>query len=151
MQAPEKLHLRRTAMRIVRRVGFTIGVLLAVLGVAVAAFGSVRTSFLAQTTGVVTEVMLPTVATSSTSRAVFYRYTVGGSTYSGMARLDLGDLADEAGRSNRSLLVFYKKGHPSTSYAVKRPSLIPWLGSGALFAMLGLLLAALTRDAKNSR
>jgi hypothetical protein len=128
-----------TAMRVLRGLCFTLGVLLVALGVVGAAYGTMRMSFLAETTGIVTEAFPLSHSKASDSRAMFYRYAVDGKDYSGMASLQLGDLQDRAGGLNRTIRVFYKRGHPSVSYAVYRPSLIRWLRFSVLVGMIGLL------------
>jgi hypothetical protein len=129
----------RTAMRVLRGLCITLGVLLVVLGLVAAAYGGIRMSFLAETTGIVTEGLTLPHSKTSDSRAMFYRYTVDGTNYSGMARLQLRDLQDGAGRLNRTIRIFYKKGHPAISYAVYRPSLLRWLRLSALLAVIGIL------------
>ena len=83
-------------MRVLRGICITIGVILIALGAVTAAFGVMRASFLAETTGQVTLGLPLPSSTPSNSRAMFYRYTVGGTSYSGMSRLRLEDLQDGA-------------------------------------------------------
>lgn len=130
--------------RILRHLCIAIGLLLVAVGVAAAAYGVVRMSFLVETTGLVTE-GTPLAHASSSSRAIFYRYTVDGTTYSGMSIRWLEDLQDASGRSSRTIRVFYKRGNPAISYAVYRPSLLQWLRFSAFFPMVGIVMIVLSR------
>ena len=112
-------------MRILRRLGFTIGVFLIALGVVTAVFGAVRTSFLAETNGLVTEALLMPGTTFRGTRLMFYQYTVDGTKYSGMTRLQLEDLQDDAGGPNRTIQVLQARAPryqlrclPSESHSV---------------------------------
>jgi hypothetical protein len=134
-----------TTIRLLRGLSLLVGVLLIALGVVAAAYGAIRMSFLAETTGLVTEAFPPSHSNVSDSRTMFYRYAVDGTNYSGIALLRLGDLQDSTGRLNRTIRVFYKKGHPFVSYAVYSPSLFRWLRFCALVGMIGLLGIVLSR------
>jgi hypothetical protein len=127
------------AMRVLRGVCFAIGVLLIIVGVVAAAYGISCMSFLTETTGLVTEGLPVTHSAYPDSRAMVYRYAVDGRNYSGMTSLPLRALQDKAGRLNRTIRIFYPRWHPSTSYALYRPSLMRWFQLSAFIGLLGVL------------
>jgi len=96
----------KAAIQVLRGVCLAIGGLLVALGILAFAYGVIRLSFLTETTGLVTTGLPLTNSASPDTRAMFYRYTVNGKDYSGMAFLPLTALQDKAGRLSRTICIF---------------------------------------------